>query len=171
MVKVSLFVFTILFFASCGADSSNKIESKKGEVFSSAAAGGESEEELKAALSEVEKEEKERAKAAEGSSTSMSFDKMLHDFGKIKVDTENEATFVVTNTGKNPLIIDKVDVSCGCTTAQKPEKPILPGKSDKIAVVFHPKPGQLNEQKKTITVTANTDPKIVVLDIKAFVTE
>jgi hypothetical protein len=78
---------------------------------------------------------------------------------------------VVTNTGKNPLIIDKVDVSGGCTTAEKPEKPILPGKSDKISVVFHPKPGQLNEQKKTITVTANTEPKIVVLDIQAFVNE
>ncbi|TNF48135.1 MAG: DUF1573 domain-containing protein [Bacteroidetes bacterium] len=171
MVKISLFVFTILVFASCGSESSNKIDSKDGEVFSSAAAGGQSEEELKAALAEVEKEEEERAKAEAATRTSMTFDKILHDFGKIKVDTENEATFLVTNTGSNPLIIDRVDVSCGCTTAQKPEKPILPGKSDKIAVVFHPKPGQLNEQKKTITVTANTEPKIVVLDIKAFVTE
>ena len=124
MVKVSLFVFSILVFASCGSEGSNKIESKDGEVFSSAAAGGQSEEELKAALAEVEKEEEERAKAEAATSTSMSFDKMIHDFGKIKVDTENEATFMVTNTGKNPLIIDKVDVSCGCTTAQKPEKPI-----------------------------------------------
>jgi ABC-type sugar transport system ATPase subunit len=171
MKRVSIIIFTLVLISSCGFDSSTKISSQDGEVVSSAAAGGQSEEELKAALTEVEKEEAERLKAEEATSTTISFNKMLHDFGTIKEDTENEATFIVTNTGKNPLIIEKVDVSCGCTTAQKPEKPILPGKSDKIAVVFHPKVGQLNEQKKTITVTANTNPKIAVLDIKAFVTE
>jgi hypothetical protein len=87
------------------------------------------------------------------------------------VDTDNKATFVVTNTGDKPLIISDVAVSCGCTTAEKPSAPIPPGKSDKIAVVFHPKPGQLKEQKKSITVTANTMPEIVVLDIQAYVNE
>jgi archaellum component FlaG (FlaF/FlaG flagellin family) len=166
MKKLFIAVSIISVLSSCG-NSENEVQSQDGEVSSSIAAGGESEEELKASLADAQKEEEESI----ASSTSMSFDKMLHDFGKIKVDTDNKATFVVTNTGKNPLIIDKVDVSCGCTTAEKPEKPILPGKSDKISVVFHPKPGQLNEQKKTITVTANTEPKIVVLDIQAFVNE
>jgi archaellum component FlaG (FlaF/FlaG flagellin family) len=166
MKKLFIAVSIISVLSSCG-NSGNEIQSQDGEVSSSIAAGGESEEELKATLADAQKEEEQSI----ASSTSMSFNKMLHDFGKIKVDTDNKATFVVTNTGKNPLIIDKVDVSCGCTTAEKPEKPILPGKSDKISVVFHPKPGQLNEQKKTITVTANTEPKIVVLDIQAFVNE
>lgn len=157
---------TLLLFA-CGSE--DKSKTSDGEVASAVAANGANETELKASLSEIEKEEQERLKAQKENVTSMSFDKMVHNFGKIKEDTENKASFVVTNTGKNPLIIDKVDVSCGCTTAQKPEKPILPGKSDKIEIIFHPKVGQLNEQKKTVTVTANTEPNIVVLNIEAFV--
>lgn len=160
----------ILFMYSC-SNNSTKIETHEGEVSSSIAAGSGNEAELKSSLAKIENEENERLSKEASSMTSMTFDKITQNFGTIKEDTENKASFVVTNTGKNPLIIDKVDVSCGCTTAQKPEKPIAPGKSDKIEIIFHPKVGQLNEQKKTITVTANTEPKIVVLNIEAFVTE
>lgn len=169
MKKLTFLVCSILLVTAC--ESGKKIESQDGEIGSSIVAGGESEEELKKSLEEAQKEEEELAKAEAASSTTMSFDKLLHDFGNVKVDTDNKATFVVTNTGKNPLIIEDVSVSCGCTTAEKPEKPIAPGKSDKISVVFHPKPGQLNEQKKSIAITANTLPKVVALDIKAFVKE
>ena len=89
--------------------------------------------------------------------TSMRFDKIVYDYGKIIVDTDNKAFFTVTNTGDKPLIIENVSASCGCTTPKKPEKPIAPGKSDRIEVIFHPKDGQLDAQEKTITVFANTD--------------
>lgn len=167
MKRLFILSLSISIFTACGDNSSEK--SKDGDVSSAIAADGDNEEELKASLSEIEKEEQERIKRENAAITSMTFDKKTHDFGKIKEDTENKASFIVTNTGKNPLIIDKVDVSCGCTTAKKPEKPIAPGKSEKIEIVFHPKIGQLNEQKKTVTVTANTEPKIVVLNIEAFV--
>lgn len=160
----------LLILSACSTEATT-IESKNGEVTSTIAANEGSEEELKASLAEIEKEEQARLQEEASSITSMKFDKLTQNFGKIKEDTENKASFTVTNTGKNPLIIDKVDVSCGCTTAKKPEKPIMPGKSDKIEIVFHPKVGQLNEQKKTVTVTANTEPEIVVLNIEAFVTE
>lgn len=170
MKKVLICLGLTAFIYSCSSESST-IEKKEGEVTSGVAAGGESEEELKKSLAAIEKEEQDRLKSESENMTSMTFNEMTHDFGKIKVDTENKASYIVTNTGSKPLIIEKVDVSCGCTTAKKPEKPILPGKSDKIEIVFHPKPGQLNEQKKTVTVTANTDPKIVVLHLTAFVVE
>jgi hypothetical protein len=158
-----------LFLGVSCTDSSSKITAKKGEIKSSIAATDETESELKASLAEIEKEEQARLALLSSTYTTMSFDKMTQNFGKIKEDSENKASFVVTNSGKNPLIIEKVDVSCGCTTAQKPEKPILPGKSDRIEVIFHPKIGQLNEQKKTVTVVANTEPKITVLNIEAYV--
>ena len=101
--------------------------------------------------------------------TTMEFNKMSHDFGKIKADTDNNTTFIVTNTGSNPLVIDGVKPSCGCTTSQKPKNPIMPGESDEIKVVFHPKENQLEDQKKTVRVTANTTPDLVVLNLKAFV--
>lgn len=168
-MKKILFVALGLTLAYSCSNNSTEIEAKDGEISSSIAADEGSEEDLKASLAEIEKEEQERLMKEASNSTTMTFDKLTQNFGTIKEDTEHKASYVVTNTGKNPLIIDKVDVSCGCTTAQKPEKPILPGKSDKIEIIFHPKVGQLNEQKKTVTVTANTDPKIVVLNIEAFV--
>ena len=101
--------------------------------------------------------------------TSLKFDKVKHDFGKIKEDTDNKTIFRVTNTGKSPLVINDVKASCGCTTPSKPTEPIAPGKSDKIEVVFHPKVGQLNKQSKSIRVMANTETKENVLNISAFV--
>jgi hypothetical protein len=163
MIRNFLFVFTLFSLTAC-ADSSNET-SDKTDVHSAIAANGNNEEDLKEALSEIEKEEQ----ALRETLTSMTFDKLNYNFGKLTEDTENKVSYVVKNSGKNPLIIEKVDVSCGCTTAKKPEKPIAPGKSDIIEVIFHPKPGQLGEQKKTVTVTANTEPKIVVLNFEAFV--
>jgi hypothetical protein len=167
-MKITYFLVSIILLASCGSDNSSK---KKGKLVSTVVANDENEAELKKELSEVEKEEKERLESEANNITTMSFDKLEHDFGKVKADTDNKTVFYVTNTGKKPLIIEGVSASCGCTTPTKPEQAIQPGKKDKIEVVFHPKPGQLKEQSKTVTVTANTDPKMVVLNIKAFVEE
>ncbi len=109
--------------------------------------------------------EEQRKEALE--STQMKFDKMVHDFGKIAYESENHCTFIVTNTGNQTLHIDNVKASCGCTTPVKPEGPIKPGKSDKIEVDF--KPNTHGEIEKTVTITANTSPKITVLKIKASV--
>ena len=158
-------IFLILF--ACTDDSA---KSSNGQLSSKIEADPSSENELKKELEDVEKEEKERLKELEATQTSMSFDRLKHDFGKVVEDSDNRTTFIVTNTGKNPLIIESVSASCGCTTPSKPEKPIPPGKSDKIEVIFHPKIGQLNEQTKTVTVTANTDPNMSVLTISSFVT-
>lgn len=160
-----IFTFSLL-IVSCNNNSSNKAN---GEISSKIEADPVSESELKKELEEVDNEEQKRLKELEATITSMSFDRMKHDFGKVLEDSENRTTFIVKNTGKKPLVIESVSASCGCTTPTKPEKPIAPGKSDKIEVVFHPKVGQLNEQTKTVTVTANTEPSMSVLTITAFV--
>ncbi|MES2800485.1 MAG: DUF1573 domain-containing protein [Bacteroidota bacterium] len=168
MQKLLFISFVALAVSACG---DNKVQPKDGEITSSIVATDQTEEEMKADLIEVQQEEEEKARNEANSRTTLKFDKLIHDFGKIKVDTEHPATFVVTNTGSKDLLIEDVATSCGCTTAEKPEKPIKPGQSDKISVVFHPKPGQLKEQKKSITITANTDPKMTVLTIQGFVVE
>jgi len=167
-MKISYFFISFLLLASCGTESSQK---EKGEVISTVVANDENEAELKKDLSDVEKEETKRLADEANNVTSMSFDKLNHDFGNVKEETDNKTVFYVTNTGKKPLIIESVSASCGCTTPTKPEQAIQPGKKDKIEVIFHPKPGQLKEQNKTVTVTANTEPKMVVLNVKAFVEE
>ncbi|MBU3659031.1 MAG: DUF1573 domain-containing protein [Flavobacteriales bacterium] len=162
-----VFIFPILLvLVSCSIDSDKK---NNGQLSSKIEADPVSESELKKELEDVEKEEKLRLKELEATLTTMSFDRLKHDFGKVMEDSENKTTFTVKNTGKKSLVIESVSASCGCTTPTKPEKPIAPGKSDIIEVVFHPKIGQLNEQTKTVTVTANTEPSMSVLTITAFV--
>ena len=164
MKKTVFIVSSILFLSACGSDSSSNKE-----VVSAVAADDQSEAELKASMKEFEKEEAKRLKEEAESRTSISFDKMVHDYGNVKPDSDNATYFTITNTGKKPLIIENVEASCGCTTPEKPEKPILPGKSDRMKVSFHPKPGQVGEIDKKVTVTSNTEPRLTVLTIKAFV--
>ena len=63
----------------------------------------------------------------------MQFKKNVHDFGTIKEEIGAVSTqFEFTNTGKSPLIIQRVSASCGCTTPSYTKEPILPGESGKI---------------------------------------
>ncbi|MEN8929286.1 MAG: DUF1573 domain-containing protein [Flavobacteriales bacterium] len=102
--------------------------------------------------------------------TSMSFKSPIKDFGKILSTTTNEHSFVFTNTGTEPLVISNAKGSCGCTIPQFPKEPILPGETGEIKVVYKPK-GQSGLQIKTVTITANTSPKSIILKIKGDIQE
>lgn len=165
-IIVSITVFTALIACS---DSSSDVTPQNGEIVSSIASDAVTDEELEAELKAIQEEEKAREKELAAKSTTLKFDKLKHDFGDVGPDSDNITQFTVTNTGNKPLIIENVAASCGCTMPKKPEKPIAPGQSDVIEVKFHPKPGQVNEIIKTVTVTANTVDKVHTLEIRAFV--
>lgn len=167
MKKFWFFPVAAILLGSCSDSTSSS--AKKGEYVSAIAAGEDTDEARLAELKRIEEAEKARLAAVADNITTLSFDKLRHDFGDVLPDTDNTTQFTVTNTGKRPLIVEKVQASCGCTTPKKPEKPIPPGESDVIEVTFHPKPGQKNEIIKTVSVTGNTDPKVNTLTIRAFV--
>ncbi len=106
-----------------------------------------------------------------GPLTTISFNEDTHDFGNIKQNsTDNKHVFKFTNKGSNPLIISNAKGSCGCTVPQFPKEPIAPGETGDIVVVY--KPGkQKGNQRKTVTVTANTDPPDTRIAISAIVEE
>lgn len=100
--------------------------------------------------------------------TTVKWGQMVHDFGKVKQNSENKFAFQFTNSGKEPLLITNAVGSCGCTVPEYPKEPVAPGASATINVVY--KPGmQENQQEKTVTVTANTEPMQTTLKIRAFV--
>lgn len=169
MKKIVVSIFSLAALLTACSEPDNTIKSVEGEVTSTIIANSKTEGELTKKLSSFEKEEAQRLKEKEGNITTLKFNKMLHDFGNVEAEVENMTSFVVTNTGKKPLIISDVSASCGCTTPKKPEKPIAPGKSDEIQVTFKSKPGQVNEITKTVTITANTAEKVHKVDIRAFV--
>ncbi len=92
------------------------------------------------------------------------FETTSHDFGKILQNGNGKFSFNFKNTGKEPLIIQNVRSSCGCTVASRPNAPILPGESSKISVRYDTR--RLGAFHKNITVTSNADNASVVLYIK-----
>jgi hypothetical protein len=110
-------------------------------------------------------DEKERFSVS--NNTTIEFAEYEHHFGKVFQNTDNLFVFKVKNTGNKPLIIENVSASCGCTIPQKPDKPINPGETGKVSVIFHPSLSQEGNMSKTVTVEANTEPKITQLKITA----
>ncbi len=76
-----------------------------------------------------------------------------HDFGEIPQNTPVTVQFELENTGNSPLIIQKVEASCGCTTADYQKAPIMPGQKAKVGATFDAK--SLGKFAKSLTVTLN----------------
>ena len=93
----------------------------------------------------------------------ITFDKTIINYGTIDKGANGVRDFVFTNTGNAPLIISNVKSTCGCTIPEKPEKPILPGESDKIQVKYDTK--RIGFIRKSISVTSNASNPSVVLKI------
>ena len=80
-----------------------------------------------------------------------------YNFGKVTDGDKVEYSYHFKNTGTKPLVIASTTASCGCTVPQKPDKPILPGETGFIKVVFDSK-GRVGTAHKTITVISNAHP-------------
>lgn len=93
----------------------------------------------------------------------ITFDKLVHDYGTIVFGGDGVCIFKFTNTGKEPLILQQPQSSCGCTVPTWPKEPVLPGNSSEIQVTYNTKKvGPIN---KTITVKSNAKNNTVVLRI------
>lgn len=100
--------------------------------------------------------------------TSISFERLNHDFGKITDAQYVNTKFKFKNTGKNPLYILKAEGSCGCTVPRWTREPIAPDETGEIYVQFDSH-GKRGEVEKTVTVTSNTAPEKTVLTIKSMI--
>ena len=95
----------------------------------------------------------------------MYFKEDSRDLGKIKQGDTVFCSFVVENRGKSDLLIKRVSPSCGCTVAKYEEKPIRPGKSGNIKLIFATN-GREGKVNKSATVYSNARPDTKVLAFK-----
>ncbi len=87
------------------------------------------------------------------------------DYKDIKKGSDGKRVFMFTNTGDKPLIISKVETSCGCTTPEYSKVPVLPGKEGKIVVKYDTH--RIGAFQKSITVYSNAvDNERKVLKIR-----
>ncbi|MBQ5410117.1 MAG: DUF1573 domain-containing protein, partial [Muribaculaceae bacterium] len=80
-------------------------------------------------------------------------------------DGEQRATFVVVNTGDSPLVITRVQPTCGCTVARFTTTAIAPGESGMVNVTYSPT-GRPGPFEKTVWVYTNSVPNRTRLTIK-----
>jgi len=69
-----------------------------------------------------------------------------------------DLVYTVKNTGNADLIIEKVSVSCECTTAELEKNTILPGESAELRVKFDPAEDNLFGDIQRIIYLRSNDP-------------
>jgi hypothetical protein len=82
------------------------------------------------------------------------FEDLKFNFGTIVEGTLASHEFTFINTGNQPLILNQVSASCGCTTPDWTREPVLQGKKGVIRVVYdsNSRPGSFS---KSIVVKSN----------------
>lgn len=104
----------------------------------------------------------------EGPLPEFNFSSENFDFGAITEGEVIDYTFSFTNVGDAPLIIQSATASCGCTVPSYSREPVPVGGTGEIAVQFNSK-NKKGNQAPTVTVTANTYPKVKKLRLKGTV--
>lgn len=91
------------------------------------------------------------------------FEKTTHNYGDILVDSDGTYNFEFKNIGEEPIIVNKVRSSCGCTVPSWPREPIESGSGGQIAVKYNT--AVAGSFMKTVTVyssAANSPVKLIV---------
>jgi hypothetical protein len=111
-------------------------------------------------LSAQETTKKSSAKKETVKKKGLTFTKLEIVRDAIPYGSEELFSFEFKNDSKTPAIIQGVQTSCGCTTANKPEAPIKPGKKSEISVKYDTK--RVGQFTKTITITSNVSEPITL---------
>jgi hypothetical protein len=94
------------------------------------------------------------------------FREYQHDFGKVSEGEKISYVFTFDNKGTENLTIFSATTTCGCTVPSYDKKPIPPGASGNLEVVFDTSE-RSGIQTKTITVKSNATTSVVLLKITA----
>ena len=85
----------------------------------------------------------------------ISWEKTSHNFGKIKKeDGIITCRFTFVNIGDEPLLLEKVKSTCGCTTSNYTKDQVLPKAKGFVEIAFDSS-NQSGEFLKTITIITN----------------
>jgi hypothetical protein len=103
--------------------------------------------------------------------TKMQLSATEHDFGTFKEEAGRQTfDFIITNTGTEPLVIQNVVASCGCTTPEWTKQPIPAGAKGKVTAIYDPKdrPGQFNKTLSQYIPIQNLKSRFLLSKVKSF---
>lgn len=95
--------------------------------------------------------------------TNVDVEKTVLFLGRFDWKEDRRGRFVIKNIGDHPLVVDGVNTSCGCTSINYSNEPVLPGKVMFLDVIYKAEqPGYFN---KTVTVYCNAESSPIRLSI------
>lgn len=110
--------------------------------------------------------------ASAQSTAEIKFDQTVINVGTFpESDPVKKVVFTFTNVGKEPLVINQVIASCGCTTTKYDKKPIGAGQKGTIEVTYNGKGKFDGHFKKSITVRTNGKVELTRLYIEGDMTK
>jgi len=89
------------------------------------------------------------------------------DFGQVLPDAKPEHIFTVTNGGEEDLVIERINVSCGCIKTSITATRIPPGESAELEVIYDTA-GYRGKDQRHVRIYSN-DPAISTRRIDLFV--
>jgi hypothetical protein len=99
--------------------------------------------------------------------TTVETEKTEIELRELSINKTVELVFTVKNTGSHPLIIQRVESSCGCTVPNWEKQPVAAGNNTDIKVKITPEEkGYFN---KTVTVHCNTAEEQILLKVSGMV--
>jgi hypothetical protein len=101
---------------------------------------------------------------------SLFFLQKSHNFGHLSQGTIASHYFWFKNTGKSDLMIEDVEVTCGCTVPVYKKEAVSPGDSGYIEIQFNTS-GYEGLQYKTICVKSNATNDSMALSLQAEIDE
>lgn len=91
------------------------------------------------------------------------------DLGQVKFYSPATATFLLQNTGNEPIAIDYVETGCGCAKASYSKQQVAPGKNMEVKVTYNARTmGHFDRIIDVYTVGNNTP---ILLELKGHVVE
>ena len=94
----------------------------------------------------------------------IAFEQKVINYGKVEKGGNGTRVFKFIKEGTEPLVLNSVSASCGCTTPKWTREPIAPGTEGEITVKYDT--NRMGNFHKTVTVQSNASNKTVVLTIK-----
>jgi hypothetical protein len=99
--------------------------------------------------------------------TTVSIEQNEIEIADLQVNKKSTTVFKLKNTGNKPLLIARVDASCGCTVPAWEKKPIEPGEETEIKLEITPE--ETGFFHKTVRVYCNVGKGVIPLTVKGMV--
>jgi hypothetical protein len=106
---------------------------------------------------------------AQTADSTLVFNSTSHDFGEIQQGVPQTFSFEFTNNGVEPIVIQSVQPSCGCTTPGWTKEPVEAGKKGYVQATYNA--AAAGPFSKSLKVTYSGGSQPIVLYIKGTVKE